>query len=129
MLSVDQITFLEWISKRSAPITLQQMSDINPPGFSEQRVSELMQQGYLNWRYVNGQHAGYYISDKGKAVLEAREEKRRKESEAKRQQRFQNQISIAQVLVPLVTFVLGLVVEHYIGFVSGLSELLRRWVE
>lgn len=129
MLSIDQITFLEWISKRSAPVTLQQMFKINPPGFSEQRVSELKQQGYLNWRYINGQHVGYYISDKGKAALEALEEKRRQEAEAKRQQRFQNQISVAQVLVPLITFVLGLVVEHYTGLISGLSEFLRRWVE
>lgn len=129
MLSTDQLTFLEWISKRSIPVTLQQMSKINPPGFSEQRVSELQRQGYLNWKYVDGQYAGYYISDKGKAALEVWEEKRRKEAETKRQQRFQNQVSVAQVFVPLVTFVLGLVVEHYAGLVSGLAEFLGRWIK
>lgn len=129
MLSNDQIALLEWISKRPNPVSLQQMSQINPPGFSEQRVRELSHQGYLAWKYITGLLAGYYITDKGNAALEARAEKRRQEAEDKRQQRFQNQISVAQVLVPFVTFVLGLVVEHYAGLVSGLAELLGRWVK
>ena len=129
MLSNDQIALLEWISKHPNPVSLQQMSQINPPGFSEQRVRELSHQGYLAWKYITGLLAGYCITDKGNAALEAREGKRRQEAEDKRQQRFQNQISVAQVLVPFVTFVLGLVVEHYAGLVSGLAELLGRWVK
>ena len=69
------------------------------------------------------------ITIPGLSVLSEFEAERRKEAETKRQQRFQNQISVAQVLVPFVTFVLGLVVEHYAGLVSGLAELLGRWVK
>ena len=68
-------------------------------------------------------------SDKGRAMLLELEEKRRKEAEDKRQQRFQNQVSVAQVLVPCITFVLGLIVEHYAGLVSGLAEFLGRWIK
>lgn len=69
------------------------------------------------------------ITPAGEDALSEFEKARRKESEDKRQQRFQNQISVAQVLVPLITFILGLIVEHYAGLVSGLTEFLGRWVK
>ena len=69
------------------------------------------------------------ITPAGEDALSEFEKARRKESEDKRQQRFQNQISVAQVLVPLITFILGLIVEHYAGLVSGLSEFLGWWVK
>jgi hypothetical protein len=69
------------------------------------------------------------LTHKGEDALSEFEKAHRKEAEDKRQRRFQNQVSVAQVLVPLVTFVLGLVVEHYAGLVSGLAEFLGRWVK
>ena len=132
MLSQEQFILMSWLLEQPGPVTLQQMADLQAPGFTEYRVEELKEQGLLRWEYVsyNGNLLpGYFVSDKGKAALEAMKEVRRKEAEDKRQQRFPNQISVAQVLVPLVTFVLGLVVEHYAGLVSGLAELLGRWVK
>lgn len=52
MLSNDQIMLLEWISKRSTPVTLQQMSKLNPPGFSEQRIAELKQWDFVTACYT-----------------------------------------------------------------------------
>lgn len=66
---------------------------------------------------------------KGEDALSEFEKTHRKEAEDKRQRRFQNQVAVAQVLVPLITFILGLVVEHYAGLISCFSELLWWWVE
>lgn len=65
------------------------------------------------------------ITVKGISALSEFEEVRRKESEDKRQQHLQNQIAIAQVLVPLITFILGLVVEHFSGIVGIIAQILR----
>lgn len=46
------------------------------------------------------------------------------QAEQKAQQRFQNKISVLQVLVPAVTFVLGLIVEHFTGLIGTLAKLL-----
>lgn len=69
------------------------------------------------------------LTRKGEDALSEFEQDRQKQAEDKRQRRFQNQVSVAQVLVPFVTFLLGLVVEHYSGLVSGLAEFLGRWVK
>lgn len=69
------------------------------------------------------------LTHRGEDALSEFEQDRQKQAEDKRQRRFQNKVSVAQVLVPFVTFVLGLVVEHYAGLVSGLTELLGRWVK
>ena len=58
-------------------------------------------------------------SDKGRAMLLELEEKRRKEAEDKRQQRFQNQVSVAQVLVPCITFVTMLALSPALRSSSG----------
>ena len=71
----------------------------------------------------------YLITQKGLAKLKEIEDKAKQEAKDEGQRRFQNKISVAQVLVPLITFILGLVVEHYSGLVSALSEFLGRWIK
>lgn len=103
------------------------------------RFVELKKRGFLKIHHFGlvhldklGDHMApdtWTITPAGEDALSEFEKARRKESEDKRQQRFQNQISVAQVLVPLITFILGLIVEHYAGLVSGLTEFLGRWVK
>ena len=103
------------------------------------RFSELKKRGFLNIQHFGLVHLGelgdhmapdtWLITPAGEDALSEFEKERRKEAEDKRQQRFQNQVSVAQVLIPLVTFILGLVVEHYAGLVSALSEFLGRWIK
>lgn len=45
-----------------------------------------------------------------------------KKAEEERERRFQKKIAIAQVLVPLITFILGILVEH----LSGIGEIVLR---
>ncbi|MCD8384633.1 MAG: hypothetical protein LUC39_06700 [Clostridiales bacterium] len=60
----------------------------------------------------------YRLTPKGEDALAAFEQVHQEKTEAKRQQRFENQVSVASVLVPLITFVLGLIVEHMAGIVG-----------
>lgn len=66
----------------------------------------------------------WIVTQAGEDALSEFEEKRCKEAQEKRQQRFQNQVSVAQVLVPLITFLLGLLVEHFAGVIRALAVLL-----
>ena len=59
------------------------------------------------------------LTEAGKRVLDVRalqmEQTAEQQAKQERQQRFENKISVANVLVPLFTFVLGLIVEHFDG--------------
>ena len=85
-------------------------------------VNELKNTGAID--FVDGAH---YISLSPKALsLEQYFKDRAKsQTESKRQQRFQNKISILNVLVPFITFFLGIVVEHYVNIVGWFFSLLQ----
>lgn len=133
MLNQERVKLLLWLRNRPEPVSMNQMDQLQAPGFSWERVEKLKKEDLLSWTYIAGEDgnlvAGYFVSDKGLAILEAMEQERKKEAEAKRQQRFQNQMTIAQVLIPLVTFLLGLVIEHYAGLISSFSQFLGRWIK
>lgn len=104
-----------------------------------ERFASLKQAGYLRIHQFGmvdlgpiGRHPApdtWVITAAGRDALSEFEERRDQEAKREAQQRLQNQIAVAQVLVPLVTFVLGLIVEHYSGLVSALAELLGRGVK
>lgn len=45
------------------------------------------------------------------------------EAKQEKQQRFENKIAIANLLIPLVTFVLGVLAEHYVGILNWILSL------
>lgn len=47
----------------------------------------------------------------------------RDEAKQEKQQRFENKIAIANLLVPLVTYILGILTEHYAGILDFLVRL------
>lgn len=53
---------------------------------------------------------------------QAVKERAKQDAEKERERRFQKKIAIAQVLVPLITFILGILVEH----LSGIGEIVLR---
>lgn len=67
----------------------------------------------------------YTIMPNGETLYENLKESHDKDSENKRQQRFQNKISIASVFVPLITFILGLIVEHFGNFIGFFTSLFK----
>lgn len=60
----------------------------------------------------------YFITEKGLGKLQEIEDESAQKSENKTQQRFNRKIAIAQVLVPLITFIFGILIEHYAGIIS-----------
>ena len=64
----------------------------------------------------------YVLTVAGKDALSEFEKVRDQQAEDKRQRRFQNKVSVLSALVPLATFFLGLVVEHYAGIIAWISE-------
>lgn len=66
----------------------------------------------------------FRITHLGENALYAFENEREKQSKAERQQRFQNKVSVASVLVPAITFLLGLLVEHFSGITGWLFAFL-----
>lgn len=81
---------------------------------------DLFQAGYI---YISwGQDFHCFINDKGRVYLQSLEDEFDKETNDKEQQSLQNKISIASVLVSLVSFIFGLVVEY--GF-SPIESIVR----
>lgn len=56
---------------------------------------------------------------------QAVKERAKQDAEKERERRSQKKIAIAQVLVPLITFILGIVVDHF----PDLIEPFWRWVK
>ncbi|MGI5897097.1 MAG: hypothetical protein ACOX6U_09095 [Oscillospiraceae bacterium] len=65
------------------------------------------------------------ITELGKDALAEFAQECDKETERKRQQRFENKVSIASVLVPFLTFFIGLIVEHFTGLFEWFVSLFN----
>lgn len=65
------------------------------------------------------------ITVSGLNALSEFEECADQQAKRERQQAFQNKISVASVLIPAVTFVLGLLVEHFAGVVRLIASLVH----
>lgn len=70
---------------------------------------------------LNHDSVVFQITDRGLEALTVLKEMARKEAKQQAQQRFENKVSVASVLVPTVTFFIGLVVEHYAGLLRFLG--------
>ena len=61
----------------------------------------------------------------GNKAFEDATYERKQEAKQERQQSFDNKISVASVLVPAITFVLGVIVEHYTQIASILIAFFK----
>lgn len=59
----------------------------------------------------------------GESAISEFEQKREQQAQDERERRFNRKIAIAQVLIPLITFILGLLAEHYVGILAWLCSL------
>lgn len=67
----------------------------------------------------------YKLTDLGEKVFEQIQEEREQVSKQECQQRFDNKISVANLLIPLVTFILGFFVDHCPEVFSFLSSIFK----
>lgn len=89
----------------------------------------LMEQGLLQPR-ADIEDGWHLLSEKGKTVLECRQTKLQmlqkiadKDAEKKRNQRLHNNLEIVNTILPVVTFILGLLVDHFANIVDGIIFL------
>lgn len=67
----------------------------------------------------------YWITQKGLAALQEIDDKAEQKSKDERQQRFENKVSVLSVLIPFVTFILGILVEHFSGVLGLIIALFH----
>ena len=65
------------------------------------------------------------ITERGRAELDKLDKSTKQHAEDKRQQRFQNKISVLNVFIPLITFIIGLIIEHFSSIISRLLSLFH----
>lgn len=66
-----------------------------------------------------------YTSEAGKAYLHSQEQILEQQAKNERQQRFDNKISILSVLIPLITFIIGVLIEHWVGLIDSFLSLFQ----
>ena len=113
-LCEEEIALLSWLGNQTEPVTVEQFS--LAPCYDQKRRETLRKNGYIwtpNAGFLDSQPRTYALTDLGRAAVSEAEQKRDKEAADKAQQRFQNKISVAQVVVPVITFILGVLAEHY----------------
>ena len=67
----------------------------------------------------------WVVTSRGGQELSAYEEKLEQDAQTKRQKRFENKISVLNILIPLITFLLGITVEHFASVISKLLSLFH----
>ena len=75
--------------------------------------------------YVGVFATAHKITILGEDCINEFERNREQHSKQERQQRFDNKISVASVLVPLITFIVGILVEYLSGIAGWFASLFQ----
>lgn len=67
----------------------------------------------------------YKVTTLGRDAILQFEQRREEQAKNEHQQRFQNKVAVATAFVPAITFVLGLVVEHFAGIMNLFFSLFQ----
>ena len=67
----------------------------------------------------------HIYSEAGKAYLHSQEQILEQQAKNERQQRFDNKISVLSVLIPLITFIIGVLIEHWVGLIDSFLSLFQ----
>jgi len=141
LLSPEQIELLSWLNEQTEQLSCWKMGKMNAPSFTRPRVEKMYKSGLLDRDFgfnEKGEPFGKYnISDKGRAaLLEAKQisdqqaQEKAQQEESLELQRKQACIAektykaaVVQTAISLISFILGLLVEHYTGFINFFCEL------
>ena len=103
-------------------------SNSSPKNFEDlQRFQSFIDKKYLVISSVeeNLLPREWIITAHGLDALSEFEQCRNEQTQKKRQQRFENKISVLNLLIPLITFFLGLIIENRCGIVRFLISLFQ----
>lgn len=115
--------YAELIKFREGPIDVSSYENsriqfLEDSGFIECTAHESHDRSIPGLAYIEITSKTYAITPLGEDALLEFEEVRGKEAEDKARQSRQEKIAIAQAVVPAITFILGLLVEHFSGVVE-----------
>ena len=100
------------------------LADPKPNGTADkQRLKHLLAENYISGQLTS--YGKISLTPKGQIRLDELTDKSEEKAENKAQQRFENKISVLNLLIPLVTFALGVVVEHYVSIVDWFFTLFH----
>jgi len=67
----------------------------------------------------------YHVTHKGWHYHSQLEQMRHQQAQQERQQRFENKVSVLSLLIPLITFLGGLLLEYHVGIISFIGGLFH----
>ncbi|MBS5135887.1 MAG: hypothetical protein KHZ05_10680 [Oscillospiraceae bacterium] len=127
-LSQEQEDLLLWIQDQPGPTSMHQMSQLQAPNFSRQRVGALKKAALLDWTFIvedGNLVAGYSVSDKGLALLQEKKQLREQaaKQEAARIDDRKHDFALA-IIGAVVGSGLTLVCEHFGEIVTFFRVLI-----
>lgn len=101
--------------------------DLAKPYADDKRKYRLMCRHLMDTKCIKGDIDGYffYLQPNGIARYLELEKEREQNAKSEKQQAFENKISVANVVIPVVSFLAGVAVEHLAGIVNVLSSLFH----
>lgn len=125
---MNELEALQIVSEHNGESINEILSIAKQNGFPDDlenklRFQSLHEQDFITGSFVLGLPVTITLA--GKDHLAQLQEEATDRAEKKRQTRLQNQLSVASILVNLVVFIGGLIVEYYAGLVSFFLQLFR----
>ena len=134
-MSNIEYQILRYLYRESEPVLLSKILNdffiLANPSETDSVLKSMLSSGLLLTTPPAGDPQLSYVSLSDSAVLKLIQEEDHREKELQaskevanenskkeRQQRFDNNIAIASLLVPFVTFILGIILEHFAGIIS-----------
>ena len=96
--------------------------NFDTPTSTHHAINELLADGFVKPVLGTDRIA---LTNLGINAYEDANEHRKKQAKEEKQQRFENKVSVASVLVPLITFFLGIIVEFQVNIVDWFLSLFR----
>ena len=123
---LSEANYKELLRYRGSPVS------VSEAGLSA-RETQLLENKYIEpAEYRKEQFDGvifltdvisYRITPEGEDALKVFEDICNEHAQNERQRRFENKIAVANMLVPAITFILGMIVEHLSGIISWLTAI------
>lgn len=106
----------------TSPLSKYDLLNSNPKAINrtQEALDDLIYQEYIS---IPLGSTTVKITSAGRIAYETAKEEREKQAQNKRQQRFNNKISVASVLIPCITFILGIVIGHFSGIIEWIVSL------
>ena len=126
---MNELQILDAVSRHGGSIPYTRLMSVGmscpdwSPAADKQLILYLIRADVLSGR--PGAYQTIRFGPRGELRLQHLQQIAREQAKCERQQRFENKIAVANILVPLATFVIGILVEYR----TGIIELIKHFFE